>query len=287
MKFTSISLFRSIQDLKYWLSAIGIGLIVLHLKLLWQMSDKPDQFSLRLLFLSALLSLLWKKRHNIRLGSEPFSIFAGLFLITLVLVESDSIHKNNEILLDVLLMLSASGFGLLSVGARRLKQYWRESLIVFLMSMPTFAIGLLLDKHSYFSISDAKVAAFLLWHLGFEVVRRGVYITLPNGGIEVASFCSGVMPMLTLLQLAFLFLLMFPTKLKDKILVPAVAVTLAFTVNIVRIVLMVLFVNSSNNTVFDYWHNGTGSQIFSLISMLGFGYFCKIIIQSNKPEIEH
>lgn len=287
MNVTKLSFFtRSLQNSKYLIIGIGIGVIGLHFELLWQIAAKFDQVSLRLLFLGALLSLLWEKRHIAKLGSDPASTFVGLFLITLVLVESRSIHKTSEVLLDILLMLSALGFGLLAVGARRLKQYWRESLIVFLMALPTFALGLLLDKYNYFSITTAKFSTFLIWYLGFEVFRKGVDVLLPFGGITVTSFCSGVTPILTLLQLALLFLLMFPTKPKDKLLLPIVSVTLAFIVNVVRVVLLALLANPSNSTAFDYWHNGDGSQIFSLISMVTFGYYCKFVIYRNKSGVE-
>jgi len=152
------------------------------------------------------------------------------------------------------------------------------------VSLPTTAIGLLLDTYSSFSIATAKFSTILLWYLGFEVICQGVYIFLPTGGVEVNSFCSGVMPMLTLLQLALLFLLMFPTKLRDKILVLVASVTLAFLVNVIRVALMAVLVAFSNQTAFEYWHSGSGSQIFSVISMLAFGWFCQFIIQKNKSK---
>lgn len=90
--------------------------------------------------------------------------------------------------------------------------------------------------------------------------------------------------MLTLLQLALLFLLMFPTRLRDKVLVPVAAVTLAFIVNGVRVALMAVLAAFSNQNTFEYWHSGGGSQIFSVISMLTFGLFCQLIMHQNKSS---
>lgn len=285
MKLANLFLLtRLIQSSEYWLSGIVIGLIALHVHLLWRLTGNLEQLSLSLFFWSALLSLLWKKRYDIRLESDPFSSFIGWFLITLVLIRSELIYETDEVLLKALIIMSALGVGLLAVGVRRLKQYWRELLIVFLVALPTSSIGLLLDTHSYFSIATAKLSTVLLWYLGFKVICQGVYVRLPTGAVEVNSFCSGVMPMLTLLQLALLFLLMFPTKLRDKIIVSVVSVALAFIVNVVRVALMTILVAFSNQAAFEYWHSGSGSQIFSVISMVAFGWFCQFIIQRNNLQ---
>ncbi len=287
MKVAHLSLLtRLIQKSEYWLSGILLGLIALHTHLLWRLTGNFEQLSLSLFFWSALLSLLWHKRYVIRPESDPISSFSGLFIITLVLFRTRVIYINDELLLKALVMLSGLGVGLLAVGVKRLKHYWRELLIVFLVALPTTSIGLLLDTHSYFSITTAKLAAVLLWYLGFEVIRQGVDVILPTGTVEVNSFCSGVIPMLTLLQLALLFLLMFPTQLRDKIIVPMTAVTLAFIVNVVRVALMTILVAFSNQAAFEYWHKGSGSQIFSIISMVTFGWFCQLLNNSQNFDIE-
>jgi cyanoexosortase A len=282
MKVTNLYfLTRLIHKSEYWLSGIVIGLIALHVHLLWRLTGNLEQLSLSLVFWIALLSLLWKKRYAIKPQSDPVSSFLGLFIITSVLIRSLVIYQNDEVVFKTLPMISSVGVGLIAVGVKELKQYWRELLIVFLVSLPTTSIGLLLDTQSYFSIATAKFSTVLLWYLGFEVIRQGVYVLLRTGAVEINSFCSGVMPMLTLLQLALLFLLMFPTKLIDKILVLGAAVALAFIVNVVRVALMVILVAFSNHTAFDYWHSGIGSQIFSVISMVAFGWLCQFIIQQE------
>ena len=198
MKVANLSfLTKLIQKSEYWLSGIIIGLIALHVQLFWRLTGNLDQLSLNLIFWGALLSLLWKNRYTIKLESDPFSSLIGLFIITLVLIKSRFIYKNDEVLLSISLISSALGVGLLAVGVKNLKQHWRELLIVFLVALPTHSIELLLDQHSYFSIAAAKFSTGLLWYLGFEVFRRGVYVILPTGTIEINSFCSGVMPMLT------------------------------------------------------------------------------------------
>jgi len=43
---------------------------------------------------------------------------------------------------------------------------------------------------------------------------------------------------------------------------PIVAVLVAFVVNGVRVALMAILVAYSSQEAFEYWHTGTGSEIF-------------------------
>jgi exosortase/archaeosortase family protein len=70
-----------------------------------------------------------------------------------------------------------------------------------------------------------------------------------------------------------------------KILVPIVAVSLAFIVNGIRVAVMAVLSASSNEKAFDYWHLGEGSLIFSLLSVLSFGLFCLFLLrQQEEPD---
>jgi cyanoexosortase A len=151
-----------------------------------------------------------------------------------------------------------------------LKQYRGELLVLSSISLPKILPLSLID----ISLLTAKFASLILWYTGFEVTRNGVYIYLPTGSVEVYPGCSGLELIFQMLSLALLFLLMFPQKVKQKIIVPIIAITLAFIVNGVRVALMAVLVAQGHKEAFDYWHEGEGSLIFSLISVLLFGLFC-------------
>jgi len=86
-----------------------------------------------------------------------------------------------------------------------------------------------------------------------------------------------------LLGLAVLYLVMFPTDWTRKVLVPVVAVSLAFVVNGFRVALMAVLAASSNLEAFEYWHTGSGSAIFSMISVFLFGLFCLFLLRQEEP----
>ena len=62
------------------------------------------------------------------------------------------------------------------------------------------------------------------------------------------------------------------------------AVFAAFFVNAARVALMAAIV--SNKAVFDYWHFGQGSLIFSVIAVGILGLFCWFAILRDEPKKE-
>jgi cyanoexosortase A len=271
---------KLIQNSKVWLLGIAAGLILLHLNLVWR-TGNTDLLSTSVLFWGAILTLLWKKRDTLSLESGVFASFFGSTLIALVSLKSISLPSGNFIFISPL--ISVLGLGLLASGVRGLKQYWQEMLILLFIGLPHMLLSSLIDL----STLTAKFATFILLHLGFEVFYQGTNINLSRGGVEVYPGCSGLEPITQLLGLSVLFLVMFPLDWLKRILVPVVAMFVAFIVNGVRVALMAILVADSNQEAFEYWHTGNGSLIFSLISLMLFGLFCLFLLQLDKPETQN
>ncbi len=286
MQLKSLAPASLLQDAKFWLLGLALSLIALHISLTWKLDDNLNQLSISILIWAAVLSLLWHKRNSLTLESGFTSSFFGILLIVLVLLKSLSLFWYESSLLKILPLATALGVGLLATDFRGLKQFWREFVIVFLLVIPG---GLLSDAVEYLiplNLLTAKIVNFFLWYSGFEVSRQGINIILPTGSVEVQDGCSGFHSMFMLFRLAVLYLLIFPTKWVKTFLVPVAAVCIAFIVNAVRVALMALLVAFSNTDSFEYWHKGTGSQIFSMIAVMAFGLLCSFLIQQDEPELQ-
>ncbi|QIZ70028.1 cyanoexosortase A [Oxynema aestuarii] len=270
----------TLQQPRSWLVAIGAGLITIHLTLTWR-SDNIDVLGASFLFWGAAAFLLWERSKHLNLQSDLFSSLVGLGILTIVLLKSISISEY-DIFLRVSPFLSAFGLALLASGFKGLKQYWQELLILSLISIST---GLLLGIYDITPVT-AKFSALLLWYMGFPVQRDGVLVQLPTGSIEVYSGCSGYGTMIQILGIAILFLFMFPTSLKQKFLLPLIAITLGFVVNGIRVALMGLLVAYSSREAFEYWHYGDGSLVFSLLGVFIFGLICWFFILRTPPDKE-
>lgn len=279
MRNTAIALVN-FNNIQLWLLGIATGLITIHLTLTSRAND-PSLLGTSTLFWISVCSIIWQKRDALNLESRVFSNFWGLLIIAFVLLKSVSVSGYDPFL-RLFPLISTFGVALLASGFKGLKQYWQELLILCFLVPSPGTLALLID----ISTLTAKFATTILWYMGFEIYRKGVYIYFPNGGIEVYPGCSGIENMLHLLGLAVIFLFMFPTKLIEKFLLPLVAVLIAFLVNGVRVAILGIFAGSANPQALEYWHKGDGSLIFSMIGVGMLGLFCLFLLRQGEYE-EH
>ena len=274
---TEINWLKQVQEPKYWLLGIGSGLIALHLTLTSRTNDS-DLFGTMLLFWGVVAFLIWERHESLTFESGIFASFFGASLIAFILLKSSSI-SGYDFFIRVSPFLSGISLALLASGTKGLKQYWQELLILAYTAIPPGLIGVFVDVAKL----TAKFSAFILHYLGFEVIRKGVFLILEKGSVEVYHGCSGVNAILQLLGLAVVFFLMFPTTLAQKIVVPIVAIITAFVVNAARVALMAVLVSLSQPAAFKYWHQGNGSVVFSMIAVFIFGLFCWLAILKDEP----
>ena len=282
MRVFSQNEWRSLHQPQFWLIAIAGGIATINASLIWRSDADPNQLILSLLCWFAVATLLWEKRHKLILRSDIFSSFLGFSLLGFILLRSLWMTSFDN-LFHFIPFIAAIGLVLLASGANRLHQYWQEILIIFAFSIP---VELLINRIGILALYTANFASLILTYLGVEFYREGVNIILANGkAVEVAAGCSGWESIFPLLKLSVLFLVMFPTKTIQKILIPLAAVAIAFAVNGVRVAILAILHAYTTEATFKYWHIGTGSQVFFLTSTLLFGGFCYLI--SKRLPSEH
>jgi len=274
---TEINWLKHVQEPKYWVLGIASGLIALHLTLTSRTND-TDLFGTMLLFWGVVAFLIWERHESLTFESGVFASFFGASLIAFILLKSSSI-SGYDLFIRATPFLSGISLALLASGTKGLKQYWQELLILGYTAIPPGFIGVFVDV----PLLTAKFSAFILHYLGLEVVRKEVLLILEKGSVEVNHGCSGVNAMLQLLGMAVVFLLMFPTTVGQKIVVPLVAIIIAFVVNAARIALLAVLVSLSQPEAFKYWHEGNGSVMFSMIAVFIFGLFCWFAILKDQP----
>ncbi|GAA6618951.1 cyanoexosortase A [Scytonema sp. NUACC26] len=276
MKVTHLTTLKQLRYPEFWLVAIGAGLITIHLTLSWK-ADNSNLLSNTILYWAAISSLVWDKRNSLNLKSEIFANIIGLSLIGVVLLKSASLTSFG-VFLYLTPFIIALSLALLASDFKGLNQYKGELLALFCLVAPKIIPLSLINGISSLT---AKFAAFILWYTGSNVALSGNIIYLPTGSVEVFSGCSGVEQIFQMLGLSILFLLMFPQSKKQTILVPILATSLGFFVNGLRVVFMAILIAKQQQEAFKYWHDGDGSLVFSMISVLFFGLFCWFLIERN------
>jgi cyanoexosortase A len=272
------TIFIHLKNIQIWILVLAGALVTMYLTLTWKSGD-VSHLGMSVLYLLSMASLLWEKRYRLNLKSGASSKVIGASLIVLALFTSTS--QADSPFLRLFPFISALGLSLFASDFKGLKQYWRELLILFFLGVPSL---LLSSPLTDISPVTAKFSAFLLWYLGFQVILQGVYIILPTGIVKVYSGCSGMEAMTYLLGLAVIFLVMFPTRRSNTIVLPIVAVILGFVVNGVRVALMAVLVAHSHLKTFNYWHEGDGSLIFGMIGVLLFGLFCLFLLRQEEIQ---
>lgn len=267
----------TIATMRYGLLGLLSALITLHLSLVSR-SDNTDLIGSSLLYWSAAILILRQKQP--RFSSHLISMIAGSLILLPVLSKSASI-SGNDIFLRVYPVLSIAALTLIASGFKDFKQYWQELVILFVFAIPPGLILLFFDP----SFMTAKVSAFVLWSLGFQVSLQGVLVRLSTGSIEVYSACSGVATMLQLFGVALMYLFLQPTKHYQKFLIPGLALVIAFLVNAVRVALMAVLVALGNQAAFEYWHIGNGSLVFSTIAVVIFCLSSQVLLPYEKRSL--
>lgn len=278
--------FVHLQTPKFWLLAIASSLLAMHLTLNWRFGSSSSQLSVGFLGSITLLSLLWEKRHTLNLKTSIFSSGLGFLLITWILVRSLSISTADDMLREISPLISGMGLGLLASGFKGIKQYWRSLLVLFIISLPTTSLPDAVDKILGISLFTAKMATFILWYCGFEPVRHGTEIAFPTGAVEVASACAGIDLMILLLQLSGLFILKYSLNPILKLLTIASGIILAFFVNTIRVILLLLLRANFHDNAFNYWHDGGGGQLFATLSIILFGMSCYCLLKQTEVNQE-
>jgi cyanoexosortase A len=271
-----------LREPKYWLLGITAAVAALHLTLI-NHANNQELFATAALFWLVAGSLLWDKQETLKLISSPIASLVGAALVAFFLFRSAS-PSDSELILSGLPFLAVLGVALLASGFTGLRQYWRELLIFGLLAFNP-VVKLILNAINL-PLLTAKAATFLLWYSGFQVRREELFLLLPTGRVEVYGACSGVQSILQMLNIGVLFLLMVPTPLRwgQKILCLVMAVLVGFIVNALRVALMAILVAFSQKGAFQFWHDGQGSLIFSVISVLVFGGLCWLAFLRTSPN---
>lgn len=123
-----------------------------------------------------------------------------------------------------------------------------------------------------------------MWYLGFLVERKGTQLVLPSGAVDIYLGCSGLEGIIISVKVAVFFLLVFPTRSREKFLVPTIAVLSAFVINGFRVIFLAYLVSKQDTAGFEYWHGEQGAQFFSMISMTILSTYCQILMERGKPS---
>lgn len=275
---------QNLQNPMFWSITATCMIAILHLILINRTNDS-DLLTTSVLFWVVVASLLWDKRHTLICKSQFWSTTVGACLLTIILTRGATL-PSSATFLKAFPVFVMTGLGLLALGNQVFRYCWRELAIFGLLALnPLIEICLrLIDLPT----RTAEFAALILYSAGIQVDRQADTLLLLSDKIRrevhVLETCSGLHLIILMLNISVLSLLLLTTcSGSQTVLCVVIAALLGFGVNAARVALMVILV--ARTDAFNYWHTGTGSAIFSALSIGLFGGFYWLIFLREPQQI--
>ncbi|MEX1316242.1 MAG: archaeosortase/exosortase family protein [Synechococcaceae cyanobacterium] len=188
-------------------------------------------------------------------------------------------------LLHLLPLAALLGLGL-ALGARWRSRLVFELTLIALLLPAQVLINRFLPTAQLAAVT-AWVSAFLLWLVGQPAFPDGDRIVMQHQVLVVDASCTGVNTLALCLAAILLLALLIPPppwrcgRGATVAVMAALALLLAFAVNAVRVTILGLTSSDPPQAwygplvSFDFWHDGGGSHLFSLLAM---GLVCGLYV---------
>jgi cyanoexosortase A len=214
----------------------------------------------------------------------------GLVLGTLLLVwvlARSAVIVHWDGLLFALAPIGGLALSLLAERPSNLGRF-RDPLLC-LMLLPGFALLMRILPEAPISLLTARLSGVWLNVLGLDVVVDGRSVLLPGGGVKVLGPCNGLDLMAQILCVGVIFLLAFPIRSwASRCQLFLVAPLIGLICNTVRIALLAVFAgngHSKGSWWFDFFHESTGSLVFSGVAVLLFGMTYMRLLERELPPL--
>ena len=234
----------------------------------WQTRQSFDSVTYNVLAFGAVALLLDRDRNALRLQTSSPAIFCAALLLASGLAKALTLVRGDDYR-HFLTLIMGLGVGLISLGFSQVFRHWRALLILLALSFFDIPFSAVTGPFNL-NAHGATLGANILLLCGYPATSVGDVVTLPGGSVRVFGPCSAAVPLLYLLKLSLLVLLLFPSAWWRKLLVVASAVAVALLGNAVRIAVMEIFAAAGDQARFHYWHDGAGSNLFSLLYVASF-----------------
>ena len=213
-----------------------------------------------------------------------WGLVLGTLLLLWVLARS-AVIVHWEGLLFALAPIAGFALALMEEQPGRIGRF-RDPLLC-LMLLPAFSLLMRTLPEAPISLLTARISGLWLGGLGLDVLVNARSVLLPGGGVQVMGPCNGLDMMAQILCVAVIFQLAFPIRSwASRLQVFLVAPLIGLICNTFRIALLALFAgygHSKGSWLFDFFHEDTGSLIFSGVAVLMFGMVYMRLLERELP----
>ena len=120
--------------------------------------------------------------------------------------------------------------------------------------------------------------------IGFPATQQGVFITFPEGAVEVGWGCNGLDMAITIAAAGLFMGLLYKQKRLQMICLISAAAIIAMIANVPRLMLVTIAHVYWGPWWFDFWHGFWGGQIFSGVLFTGYYYVVEALVQPQPKK---
>jgi len=190
--------------------------------------------------LVASIWLFWRQREVLSAAPQQTRPIAGGIILGSGLLLY-AVGRSQEILLfevgsQIPVLLGAL---LIALGGKAARALWFPLFfLLFMIPLPGFLVDAVTGPLKQ---QVSVLAEDSLYALGYPIARSGVMLTIGPYQLLVADACSGLHSMFSLsaMGLLYLYLLHYPGRLKNALLIASI-LPIAFFANVMRVVILVL-----------------------------------------------
>lgn len=134
----------------------------------------------------------------------------------------------------------------------------------------------------FLEVTMAQFASMAMRAIGFPAVQEGIFITFPQGAVEVGWGCNGLDMAITVAATGLFMGILYKQKRHQMVLLIAAAVLISLILNIPRLMLVTLAHVYWGKEWFDFWHGFWGGQIFACLLLTPYYYVMMTLIERSK-----
>lgn len=139
--------------------------------------------------------------------------------------------------------------------------------------------------YQFLEIKMAEVSSMAMRAIGFPAVQEGIYITFPEGAVEVGWGCNGLDMALSIAVTGFLMGVLYQQKPRQMAILIVLAMLVSLLFNIPRLMLVTIAHVYWGPWWFDFWHGFWGGQIFVGLLLTVYYYVMMAMIDHSKKQV--
>jgi exosortase len=186
-------------------------------------------------------------------------------------------------------MLILAGIACSTWGASFFRQFMMPSFFIGLTTYPRIGfisrfIWDFIAPYQFLEIKMAEVSSAAMRALGFPAMQEGVYITFPEGAVEVGWGCNGLDMALSVAATGLFMGILYKQKPGQMVLLIIIAAFISLLFNIPRLMLVTIAHVYWGEWWFKFWHGFWGGQIFVGILLTVYYYVMMAMIEQSKKR---